>query len=143
MRTLQADYGGTGPTTEMVTTAMIVQPGANVKGKHGMEEGRIKALEEKERALMLQSIEGATTGAVSPSLHQELVEVRAELKTARRVRAMDKNRTEPKLTRSYNLTFSEDEFNELSERAEKKGIKLSKYIRGLINSGLKVEDEAP
>ena len=67
--------------------------------QNGMEEERIKELEEKERALMLQSIEGAKTGAVSPSLQQELAEVRAKLKVARRVRALDAKRVDPKLTR--------------------------------------------
>lgn len=106
-------------------------------------EKRIKELEEKERVLMLQSIEGAKTGTVSPAIHEELAGVRAELKTARRVRAMDEKRTETKLTRSYNLTFPENEFDELAERAEKRGVKLSSYIRDLIKRGLKVEDEAP
>jgi len=43
-------------------------------------EDQIKELEEKEKSLMLQSIEGAKAGAVSPSLHLELAEARTELK---------------------------------------------------------------
>lgn len=39
-------------------------------------EEQIVELEEKERALTVQTIEGARAGAVSPSLHQELAEVR-------------------------------------------------------------------
>lgn len=49
------------------------------------QEERIRELEEKERALMIQSIEGAKAGAVSPALHRELEEVRAELKRLRRI----------------------------------------------------------
>ena len=97
-----------------------------------MEEERIKELEEKERALMLQSIEGAKTGAVSPSLQQELAEVRAKLKVARRVRAMDAKRVDPKLTRKVSFLMPEDEYETLLQKA--KGRDLSKYIRELINN---------
>jgi hypothetical protein len=79
----------------------------------------------------------------APEDYADVDRIKAKLKAARRVRAMDANRTEPKLTRSYNLTFPENEFRELSERAEKRGVKLSSYIREMIKSGLKVEDEAP
>lgn len=60
-----------------------------------MEEEKIKELEGREAALMVQSIEGAKAGAVSPSLHRELAEVRAELKAVRRVATMKARRTEP------------------------------------------------
>ena len=100
--------------------------------QNGMEEERIKELEEKERALMLQSIEGAKTGAVSPSLQQELAEVRAKLKVARRVRAMDAKRVDPKLTRKVSFLMPEDEYETLLQKA--KGRDLSKYIRELINN---------
>lgn len=54
---------------------------------------------------------------------------------------MANNRTnEDRLQNAFQLTFSENEFSELAERAEKRGVKLSKYIRDLIKSGLKVED---
>ena len=51
-------------------------------------EERVRELEEKERALNIQTIEGARAGAVSPALRRELDEVRAQLKVARRVRAI-------------------------------------------------------
>lgn len=95
-----------------------------------MAEKRIKELEEKERSLMLQSIEGAKVGAVSPTLHQELAEVRAELKVARRVRAMDARRVDPKLTHKVSFLMPEDEYQTLLQKADGKDI--SKYIRELI-----------
>lgn len=95
-----------------------------------MTEERIRELEEKERSLMLQSIEGAKVGAVSPTLHQELAEVRAELKVARRVRAMDAKRVDPKLTRKVSFLMPEDEYQTLLQKADGKDI--SKYIRELI-----------
>lgn len=120
---------------------MIVEPGVNVKGKHGMEEERIRELEEKERALMLQSIEGAKTGAVSPTLHQELAEVRKELKVARRVRAMDAKRVAPKKTSRFSILLPDDELEALTKRAEEKGVVFSSYIRHLLKIGLEVEDK--
>ena len=93
---------------------------------------RIRELEEKERALMLQSIEGAKAGAVSPSIHRELAEVRAELKVARRVRAMDAKRVDPKLTRKISILLSEDEYQALTEKAAESGVDLSKYIRNIL-----------
>jgi hypothetical protein len=102
---------------------------------------RIKELEEKERALMVQSIEAATVGAVSPSLHDELAEVRAKLKVARRVRAMDKNRTEPKKTGRFSILLPDDELEILTKRAEEKGVIFSSYIRNLLKIGLEVEDK--
>lgn len=99
-----------------------------------MEEERISELEEKERALMLQSIEGARTGAVSPSLRRELAEARAELKAARRVRAMDAKRVDPKLTRKISILLPEEEYQLLTEKAAESGVDLSKYIRNILKS---------
>lgn len=99
-----------------------------------MEEDRIREFEEKEKSLMVQSIEAAKTGAVSPTLHQELAEVRAELKVARRIRAMDAKRIDPKLTRQIGVRLTEDEHQELTKKATEAGVDLSQYIRHLIKS---------
>lgn len=95
-------------------------------------EERIKALEERERALTVQTIEGARAGAVSPTLRRELAEVRAELKVARRVRAMDAKRIDPKLTRQIGVRLTEDEHQELTKKAAEEGVDLSRYIRHLL-----------
>ena len=97
-----------------------------------MEEEKISELEGKEAALMVQSIEGARAGTVSPSLHRELAEVRAELKAARRVRAMDAKRVDPKLTRQIGVRLTEDEYQELTKKAEESGVDISNYIRNLL-----------
>lgn len=97
-----------------------------------MKEEQIKELEEKERALMVQSVEGARAGAVSPALRRELAEVRAELKVARRVRAMDAKRVDPKLTRQIGVRLTEDEYQELTKKAAESGVELSTYIRNLL-----------
>ena len=99
-----------------------------------MIEDKVRGLEAKEKSLMLQSIEEAKTGCVSSSIQQGLAEVRAELKTARRIRAMDAKRTDPKLTRKISLLLPVDEYQELTKRAAKAGVDLSKYIRELIKN---------
>jgi predicted DNA binding CopG/RHH family protein len=100
---------------------------------------KIKELEEKERSLMLQSIEGATVRAVSPSLHRELAEVRAELKAARRVATMKARRTEPTKTSRFSILLPDDELEALTKKAEEKGVVFSSYIRHLLKIGLAVE----
>jgi predicted DNA binding CopG/RHH family protein len=95
-------------------------------------EERVRELEEKERALNIQTIEGARAGAVSPALRRELDEVRAQLKVARRVRAMDAKRTDPKLTRKVTILLPEEEFQTLTKKATEGGVDLSKYIRMLL-----------
>ena len=97
-----------------------------------MEEQRIRALEEKERALTVQTIEGARAGAVSPTLRRELAGVRQELKVARRVRAMDAKRVDPKFTRQIGVRLTEDEYQELTKKAAESGVELSTYIRNLL-----------
>jgi len=99
-----------------------------------MEEQRIRELEEKEQALMIQSIEGAKMGAVSPTLHRELAEVRQELKVVRRVRAMDAKRVDPKFTRQIGVRLTEDEYQELTKKAAESGVELSTYIRNLLKN---------
>ena len=99
-----------------------------------MEEERIRELEEKERALTVQTIEGAKAGAVSPTLRRELAEVRAELKVARRVRAMDAKRVDPKLTRKISILLPEDEYQALTQKAAESGVDLSKHIRNILKS---------
>jgi len=89
-------------------------------------EGQLEAEETKIKAFFLSA------KIPTPGDYAERDRIRTELKTARRIRAMDAKRTDPKLTRSYTITFSEDEFKDLSERAKKKGMILSKYIRHLL-----------
>lgn len=91
-------------------------------------EGQLESEEGKIQALFL--------AAKIPTSedYAERDRIRRELKTARRVMTTELKRTEPKLTRSYTITFSEDEYNNLTERAEKKGMILSKYIRQLLKS---------
>lgn len=103
-----------------------------------MEE-KIRELEEKERALMVQSIEGAKTGGVSPSLHQELAEVRAELKAARRIATMKARRTEPIKTSRFSILLPDEELNILTTKAKESGLGFSQYIRHLLKTALKVE----
>jgi len=95
---------------------------------------QIRMLEEKEQALMVQSIEGARAGAVSTRIVQELAEVRRALKVARRVKAMDEKRVDPKLTRKISVLLFEDEYQALTKRAADSGVDLSKYIRNLLKS---------
>jgi predicted DNA binding CopG/RHH family protein len=105
------------------------------------KEEKIRELEEKERALMGQSIEGARAGAVSPSIVQELAEVRVKLKAARRIRTMEANRIEPKKTSRFSILLPDDELEALTKRAEEKGVIFSSYIRHLLKIGLEVEDK--
>lgn len=102
---------------------------------------KIRELEEKEKLLMVQSIDGAKAGAVSPSLHRELAEIRKALKVARRVRAMDAKRTDPKKTSRFSILLPDTELEILTKRAEEKGVIFSSYIRHLLKIGLEVEDK--
>ena len=99
-----------------------------------MNHDTIKELEQKETALTVQMIEGARTGTVSPTLHRELAEIRAKLKTARRVRAMDAKRTGPKLTRKISFLMPEDEYEAVLRKAD--GKELSKYIRDILKKDM-------
>jgi hypothetical protein len=98
----------------------------------GMEEERIRELEEKERALMVQSIEGARAPAVSPALRREIEEVRAELKAARRVATMKANRTEPVKDVGIRINIDAAEYRRLSDNAAAAAMTLNNYIRDLL-----------
>jgi hypothetical protein len=80
---------------------------------------------------------------LTPLDYAEVDRIKKELKVARRVMAMDASRTEPKLTRKISVLLSENEFENLSRKAQNECIILSKYIRRLLKLGLKVEDNAP
>jgi hypothetical protein len=99
-----------------------------------MEEEQITALEEKERALMLQSIEGAKSGAVSLTHHQELAEVRAELKRLRRVATMKANRTGPVKDVGVRINIDAAEYRRLSDNAAAAAMTLNNYIRDLLKN---------
>ena len=104
-----------------------------------MEAERIRELEEKERALTVQTIEGARAGAVSLSLHRELEEVRAELKVARRVATMKARRTEPIKTSRFSILLPDEELSILTTKAKESGLVFSQYIRHLLKIALEVE----
>ncbi len=97
-----------------------------------MEE-RIKELEEKEKSLMLQSIEGAKAGAVSPTLSRELAEVRRELKRLRRVATMKANRTEPVLDSTISINVNQATRDKIAALAASKAMTLSEYMRFLLD----------
>ncbi|MDP1991028.1 MAG: hypothetical protein Q8K00_08385 [Syntrophales bacterium] len=92
-------------------------------------EGQLEAEEAKIKAFFLSA------KIPAPGDYAERDRIRGELKTARRMKTADEKRTDPKLTRSYTITFSEDEFADLTRRAEKERMILSKYIRCLLKSG--------
>lgn len=77
----------------------------------------------------------------TPADYADVDRIKRDLKTARRIASMAM-RSEPKLTRKISILLSDNEFNELSEKADNKGMILSKYIRQLLKYGLKVEDGA-
>jgi hypothetical protein len=58
--------------------------------------------------------------------------IRKELKVARRVRAMDAKRVDPKFTRQIGVRLTEDEYQELTKRAAESGVELSTHIRNLL-----------
>ena len=68
----------------------------------------------------------------APGDYAEIDRIKRELKTARRVRAMDAKRVDPKLSRKVSILLSEFEYVELMKKAEVKGVDLSKYIRALL-----------
>jgi len=99
-----------------------------------MEEERIREIEEKERALMVQSIEGAKAGGVSPALHRELEEVRAELKRLRRIKTIKARRTEPIKDVGIRINVDAEEYRRLSDNAAKAAMTLNNYIRHLLKN---------
>ena len=104
-----------------------------------MEEEKIREIEEKERALMVQSIDEARAGAVSPSLRRELAEVRQKLKVARRVATMKARRTEPIKTSRFSILLPDEELDILTAKAKESGLVFSQYIRHLLKIALEVE----
>jgi len=103
---------------------------------------QIKALEAALYDAEKQVHEIFKTGKIpEPADYADVDRIKRDLKTARRIASMAM-RSEPKLTRKISVLLSDNEFNELSERAENKGMILSKYIRQLLKYGLKVEDGA-
>ena len=68
----------------------------------------------------------------TPADYADIDRIKAKLKVARRVKAMDAKRTDPKLTRKISIMLPEEEFQALSKKAENNGVDLSKYIRDLL-----------
>jgi hypothetical protein len=77
-----------------------------------------------------------------PCDYADMDRLKKELKGLRRMLTMNARRSESKLNRKVSILMAEDEFKQLSERSEKKGMILSKYIRQLLKKGLKVEEDA-
>lgn len=94
----------------------------------------MREIEEKERALMVQSIEAAKVGAVSSALHEELEEVRAELKRLRRIKTMKERRTEPIKNVGIRINVDNEEYRRLSDNAAKAAMTLNNYIRHLLKN---------
>ena len=70
----------------------------------------------------------------TPEDYAGVDQIKAELKVARRVKAMDAKRTDPKLTRKVTILLPDDEFQALTEKATEEGVDLSKYIRMLLKN---------
>lgn len=101
------------------------------------QEEKIRELEEKERALMVQSIEGARAGAVSPSIHQELKAIRRELSTLKRTITRAKNRTgQENFAAGAAVHVTQETRNRLQALAASRGMTLSQYLRKIIDEHL-------
>lgn len=100
-----------------------------------MEEDRIRELEAQLQAEQEKINDLLRAGQIpSKADYADMDRLKAELKVARRVRAMDATRINPKLTRQIGVRLTEDEFQELTKRAAESGVELSRYIRDLIKS---------
>jgi len=71
-------------------------------------------------------------GKIPTPDYAEVDRIKRELKAARRVRAMDAKRVDPKLTRKISILLSDDEYQALTKKATDAGVDLSKYIRSLL-----------
>jgi hypothetical protein len=89
-------------------------------------EGQLEAEEEKIKALFLSA------KIPTPGDYAERDRIRGELKTARRIRAMDEKRVDPKLTRQIGVRLTEDEYQAATKKAAEAGVDLSTYIRDLL-----------
>ncbi len=98
-------------------------------------EAQLEAEETKIKALFL------TAKIPAPGDYAERDRIRGELKTARRVRAMDEKRTDPKKTSRFSILLPDAELEILTKRAEERGVIFSSYIRHLLKLGLEVEDK--
>ena len=70
----------------------------------------------------------------TPADYAGIDQIKSKLKVARRVKAMDAKRIDPKLTRKISILLPEDEFLALSKKAENNGVYLSNYIRNLLKN---------
>ena len=99
------------------------------------QEDRIGPLEEQLQAEETK-IKGLLRAGQIPAKadYADLDRIKNELKAARRVRAMDAKRIDPKLTRKISLLLPDDEYQALTKKAAAAGVDLSKYIRSLLKS---------
>lgn len=92
-------------------------------------EKQLQVEEEKINGLLL-------TGKIPAKAdYADMDRIKNKLKAARRIRAMDEKRVDPKLTRKISLLLPEDEYQTLIKKAADAGVDLSKYIRNLLKSG--------
>lgn len=66
--------------------------------------------------------------------YADIDRIKQQLKVARRVKAMDAKRVDPKLTRKISLLLPDDEYQTLTKKASDAGVDLSKYIRNLLKN---------
>jgi hypothetical protein len=79
----------------------------------------------------------------TPDDYADIDRIKGKLKVARRVRAMDAKRSDPKLTRKVSILLPEDEFQVLTKEAKIVGEDLSKYIRRLLKNKSQSGVEGP
>ncbi|MEI7638428.1 MAG: hypothetical protein WCJ37_14050 [Syntrophus sp. (in: bacteria)] len=105
-----------------------------------MEKERIKDLEEKERTLMVRSIEGAKiegakARAVSRGIHRELEEVRAELKRLRRIvtiKSREASAGKKYLDSTVAVSVNRVTRDKIEALAASKAMTISEYMRLII-----------
>lgn len=96
---------------------------------------KIKELEDQLQAEE-EKINGLLRAGKIPAKadYADLDRIKNDLKAARRVKAMDAKRSDPKLTRQIGVRLPEDEYQALTKKAADKGVDISQYIRDLIKS---------
>jgi predicted DNA binding CopG/RHH family protein len=98
-------------------------------------EEKIRELEEQLQAEETKTKDLFRAGKIPARAdYADLDRIKSELKAARRVRAMDAKRVDPKLTRRIGLLLPEDEYQALTKKAAEAGVDLSKYIRNILKS---------
>ncbi len=106
-----------------------------LKGTSMDESKDVEALEKKLQEAETAVQEIFKAGKIpTPEDYAGVDRVKAALKVARRVKAMDAKRVDPKLTRKVTILLPEDEFQTLTKKATEEGVDLSKHIRMLLKN---------